>query len=545
MSLSEFLKNVALTRMKLPSSPSTPGIIPGSPVTLSVAEGDALTVKGAAASTGTVQRVTSSGANLGSAIAITSASQTLPAVAGTSYYKIACTAGSIDASVGDAVLLLKSSRKIASASVRASIATQASTVMSGSNVLVHRTYDKTNVVCDTPWLVMANKYIDGGGAQRGSAVEIGTGGSIQVRAAFLTGIAAATTNQSTATVWKCTFFGMKKDGAFLAAGGSVSTDGLTITVPDGYMFRTDPQPGLRLTAGQKYIQQVEITYQVGFKRIAGRSGRTDLGDMRFVTNSGSANTVYNKDFSAGTLIGGAQFYPAAVLGYGNAKVVAIDGDSIFSDGAGTVGDADGVTSIPKQALNAAGYSFIDVSIPGSNVNDLTYGGYDLRMGLLAEVNPDVVWTDGGHNDRGAAQLTQTWAAVLPLMQWHTGLLRSSAPNARIIRSTLCPHTNSSNSFVDSAGQTYQTAADTYPTGWQFSYSDWLLRKGAYAGIAFSGLQEPDAAFDLAGAVLMTADGKWASNGMANYYTPDGTHPVVFASGNVATVAAQLPSLLGF
>ena len=58
-----------------------------------------------------------------------------------------------------------------------------------------------------------------------------------------------------------------------------------------------------------------------------------------------------------------------------------------------------------------------------------------------------------------------------------------------------------------------------PAGDQFKLNDLIMRRGAYAGLAYGAAGEPDAGFDLYAAVGGTADGKWPAGG-----TGDGTHP---------------------
>ena len=78
-------------------------------------------------------------------------------------------------------------------------------------------------------------------------------------------------------------------------------------------------------------------------------------------------------------------------------------------------------------------------------------------------------------------------------------------------------------------------------GDQFKLNDLILRRGAYAGLAFGGAGEADAGFDLYAAVGGTADGRWPAGG-----TTDGTHPSQAAQAAAAAVLApQLPALLGF
>jgi len=97
MSYGEFLKHAQQAGLVFAKAARA---TPGAPATIVVPEGQQLTVKGAAASAGAVSRV-------GSADTWpVAAGATIPirAFAGTQQFQIACTAGSIDAMVGDALL---------------------------------------------------------------------------------------------------------------------------------------------------------------------------------------------------------------------------------------------------------------------------------------------------------------------------------------------------------------------------------------------------------------------------------------------------------
>jgi len=96
----DFVKNSVLARLRKLSSPSVSGVVPGSPRTFILQEGDALTITGAAATTGTVQRLDAAGSW---AIGVGKL-PTIGAFSGTSRFSVTCTAGSVDVSVGAAVL---------------------------------------------------------------------------------------------------------------------------------------------------------------------------------------------------------------------------------------------------------------------------------------------------------------------------------------------------------------------------------------------------------------------------------------------------------
>ena len=280
--------------------------------------------------------------------------------------------------------------------------------------------------------------------------------------------------------------------------------------------------------------------------------------------------VFSKDWSAVWDATGRRAGPIAVLGGGTAPVVIVDGDSIIAESArpGTghsnsdIGDAWAVKCFAKRALNAAGYAFIDVSVSGTNVGNLMagYGRNGLRAALMAYGSALI--TDHLHNDRRSGigfEAVGGWSEASPATwnntglrvryAWHNDWLRGKLrPGARIVRCTLAPATNSSNGWATVAGQTGRnddaTWAADYATGAggdQFKLGDLIMRRGAYAALAYGGPSECDAGFDLYAALGGTADGKWPAGG-----TGDGTHPSeTLQAAAAADLGPRLPALLGF
>lgn len=447
---------------------------------------------------------------------------------------------------------------IVSGSVRCHIPTIISTVAAGVVAFCHRSADFSVVQCDNPVTEFWNGYAQ---PSVGVASETTSGAAITVRYAILTNVSGSGANQTGATVWPATFYQMLLDADFRSAGGTVSADGTTITVPDGIRFRNDPMPGLRLTALGKYFHQVEILYQAGSNRFSGDNGSSTLGDLRWLASGTSGSPVYSADWSVNygtggtpSSITGSTYTPLAVLGTGSgssrARLVAVEGDSIGqgdADTGGTYGERGAI----KRALLAAGYSWISVAIPGTCMNDMkTRGGWRVRASLLKHAQ--AVVTDHGHNDR--SQLIGTHAAVvLPVLQWHNGWLRAFArPGAKVVRATLMPHTNSTDSWATLVNQTYKTTAAD-PTnatqGWQITHEDYVMRTGSYASLA-AGSSDPrnhDGGFNLRLAIGASAtDLKWPVTGTANYATSDGTHPSTLMHSNAAAVISPLlPGLIGF
>jgi hypothetical protein len=458
---------------------------------------------------------------------------------------------------------------ITSGSVRSQMMTNAGGTYAGGERVTHRQRDRTNVAIVRPWFEYFHGRIAATGAV-GMELESGlTGGKAnRYRAAILTGIAGIAKNQAGATLRRATFFGMAG-----VDGCTVSADGHTVTVPSGVRFRTD-RFELSLPAGAEYFVQTEtvaadgtaVGYPIGRYRVPG------LGDLSFNNAAAStADLVFAKDWSAvwdGTP--GGALGPVAVLGGGAAPVVVVDGDSIVAEAArpGTghnssdVGDAWGVKCFVKRALNAAGYAFVDVSVSGTNVGNFMagYGRDGLRAALLGY--GDAVITDHLHNDRKSGtgfESTGGWSEASPAAwnntglrvryAWHNGWLRARLrPGARIVRCTLAPATNSSDGWATVVGQTGKNddaawAADyaTGASGDQFKLNDLIMRRGAWAGLAYGGPGECDAGYDLYAALGGTIDGRWPAGA-----TADGTHPSeALQIAAAADFAGRLPELLGF
>ncbi|WP_058634310.1 hypothetical protein [Aureimonas ureilytica] len=217
----------------------------------------------------------------------------------------------------------------------------------------------------------------------------------------------------------------------------------------------------------------------------------------------------------------------------------------------------------KRALNMKGYSFIDVSLSGSNIGN-QFAGYDAGPSALRRVFRqycDGVITNHAGNDRrsgitfenvGAAPGSLNDASgngLRVLTSWHNSDLRATLRGPkRIVRTTLLPATTSTDGYATTANQTgknddavwvsdYATSAN----GDQFKLADLNMRRGAYAALPYGGAGECDAGWDMYAASGHTADGKFAPNS-----TNDGTHQ--FVANIVAAandLAPRLPALLGF
>lgn len=469
---------------------------------------------------------------------------------------------------------LQAAPRITSGSVRSQMMVGQSGTYAGGERATHRQRDRTNVAIARPWF----EYFHGRILSTGVVdVELegglASGTACVYRAALLTGISGTAKNQSAATVFRASFRGMLAEPGFVAAGGAVSADGHAVTVPNGWRFRTD-RFEVSLVAGQEYFVQTECVAANGSvaPNPRGRHCIPALGDLTYNEPAASiADTVFKKDWSAvwnATLT--SAFGPVAVLGDGTAPVVVVDGDSIICDlarpGTGAnnsdVGDAFGVKNFAKRALNARGYAFIDVSVPGTNVGNLMAGhGLSGIRATLMQHGAAVI-TDNLHNDRRstvAFAATAGWSegnrgpwnstGLRTRYAWHNDWLRTRLrPGARIVRCTLAPFTSSTDGWATTAGQTGKNddtvwVAD-YATGSggdQFKLNDLIMRRGAHAGVAYGSAGQPDAAFDLYAALGGTADGKWPAGA-----TGDGTHPSETLQAAVASMLApRLAELLGF
>ncbi len=464
--------------------------------------------------------------------------------------------------------------RITSGSVRAQMMVGQAGTYAGGERATHRLRDRSNAALARPWLEYFHGRILSSGVVD-TELETGLSGGVagKYRAALLTGISGTGKNQTGATVHRATFRGMLADAGFVAAGGAVSADGETVTVPNGRRFRSD-RLELSLAPGEEYFVQTECVAVDGSvaPNPRGRSCIPALGDLAFNEAAGSAaDTVFKRDWSAvwnATLT--SAFGPVAVLGGGSAPVVIVDGDSIICDlaapGTGAngtdAGDAFGVKNFAKRALNAMGYAFIDVSVAGTNVGNFMagYGRNGVRAGLM-QYGAAVI-TDHLHNDRRstvAFAATAGWSeanrapwnstGLRTRYQWHNDWLRTKlATGARIVRCTLAPYTVSTDAWATTAGQTGRNddavwVADyaTATSGDAFKLNDTIMRRGAFAGAAYGSAGQPDAGFDLYAAVGGTADGKWPAGG-----TTDGTHPSESRQTAAAAVLAPLlPGLLGF
>lgn len=451
---------------------------------------------------------------------------------------------------------------VASAATRVRV--HPSRATSGANfVRTSRTREKAPVPVTDPWCEYWNGYVNTGSFTVNQ--EQGTGNAVPIAGAFVTNITGTGQNQTGATLTPLTWanaaagtpgYAYKLDGTpgtgaeFTAAGGSISGDNQTLTVPNGWYVRSDSCAGLTLS-GAYYIQWEEAAptssfYPSGF--IPG--GRTSLGDLNKDATTRSGVFLLNWTTLTGVAVGTAVTGPCNVFGISatGKKTVGIAGDSIASenfdrDGSAQYGDADGATAFIGRALNAAGYPGVRTAVVGVRASTPElYGGFAIRALMMRYCH--AVITDMGHNDRGF-----NWATALPYLRGHWSKCRAAGVggNARVIATTWCPQSNSTDNWATKANQTPTMGAGTM--GFD-SYNPYIR-----AGSFNVGLGDPNAGYDLYNAIYAGAtaagatdisDTYWPTNGTAKAFANDTTHPAQIVHAYVATdLAGELPTLMQF
>jgi hypothetical protein len=470
---------------------------------------------------------------------------------------------------------------IVSAAVRCRISAGDAAV-GANNVTSTRIAEKTNVAGTAPQVEYWNGWVNA--SLPTSAQEVGSGSATILRAALVTGVSGVALNQTGATVTPLTWFNAaactagfawKLDGVaataaeFAAAGGLLSTDGLTITVPDGWRIMSDPATTISLSAGARYYIQLEDSKAQGLRRAnIGVAQKTTLGDAtRQQATTGTM--VFSADWSAAAQSNGAVMTSPVniwMTGLSGQKVVGTAGDSIITETGDLIvgttildGDGDGCLAFANRALNMAGYSWVRTAIPGTKASTaFTYGGQAQR--LLSLRYCSAVITNMGHNDRGLAWAGAAPSGFLALHRWYWNQLRAACltgPSTRIIQATYSRKSTTTDLYATVANQTDSASALQYST-----YNPFLLAR------QFSKADgDPDAVFDFDGAMVLPqalvvanaiallggqaaftllADKLFPANNSANGGTRDGTHiSGPLHAGIAAVLAPQLPMLCGF
>ena len=299
-----------------------------------------------------------------------------------------------------------------SACIRCSVPTASGTAPASgvTSAYTWRDVEKSNVAAANLVVTDANAYMPATGVTG----ELASGLTACYRMAILTGITgggSANTppaNQSAATETTLTFSNMLNNSAFVAAGGTVNDSGRYICVPSGMLFSSDPS-GVSVSPQQYYAIQAQqvITGTGSGVRPLHDFVDAAVGDLR-ASGTVDNQQVYSTNWSVAT--GGgvpaaptaytSVWQPVAVIGTGTAKVVGNSGDSVEKGFNNSTFNSDGVQGFARAALEEAGYSYIDSSVPGSKpsdfVNTSTVRTIRLWLQQYASKNLD----DFGLNDRG-------------------------------------------------------------------------------------------------------------------------------------------------
>jgi hypothetical protein len=470
---------------------------------------------------------------------------------------------------------------VVSAAVRCRIS-GGDAAVGANNVTSTRIGEKTNVSGSGPSFEYFNGWVNAGLPT--AAQEVGSGSAVTMRMDLVTNPVGVGLDQTGATLTRLTWFNaaacvsdfaFKLDGSpgtvpeFLANGGSLSADGLTLVVPDGWRVRSDPATAISMDAGERYYIQIEDSKAQGLRRPnIGVAQKTALGDAT------------RQQATTGTMIGtlnwtGASQSNGALItspinvfmtGLPGQKVVGVAGDSIITEtgdlivGTTTLdGDGDGCLAFANRALNMAGYSWVRTSIPGTKASTaFTYGGQAQR--LLSLRYCSAVITNMGHNDRGLAWAGAAPSGFLALHRWYWQQLRAACltgQSTRVIQATYSRKSITTDLYATVANQTDSASALQHST-----YNPFLLAR------QFSRADgDPDAVFDFDGAMVLPqalavanaiallggqaaftllADKLFPANNSANGGTRDGTHISGPLHAGIASVLApQLPALCGF
>ncbi|MCX5493768.1 SGNH/GDSL hydrolase family protein [Kaistia dalseonensis] len=443
-----------------------------------------------------------------------------------------------------------SAARIASGSVRARINTRSSAV-NKNRAMTFRTAHKTNV----PLSGISLEYWNGLVLNTGPSTYSGQSPersceATRLRASILTGITGTDSKQPQTTLTQVTWHRMGADPAFRSAGGEIGEDGSWISVPPGAIIRSDPIKGVSLAAGERFFVQTEDYRAEGTLRPLTFRSRPDLGDA-VIFQTTPFNAVFEADWSYFPSVASVLLSPSFIWGKTTDRrpVFMVDGDSIISEAVDD-GDADGALCFAKRALNAAGFSYFDLSVSGTNMRYvLDYDAFAIRARWIRRA--DVILTDSGNNDLGSIGFGAAGqpGSLLGLITAHTAYLRThAAAHAKIIRTTYPPRTDSTDGWLTPASQTPRTPDDRWPDGARYAWRDYVLRRGVYAGQAPSP-ETGDYFFDLYGA-LGAMSGLWpppfATSETAT--TPDGTHPAeqahAMAALALSKAIAKFPAIEG-
>ncbi len=440
-----------------------------------------------------------------------------------------------------------------------------------NNVRSSRLADRSNKTVTDPWVEWWNGYVDA--ATSNAPQEKGVGNVVPIRAALLLNTSGSGQNQSSAVLVQLKWtraaacqagYIFKLDGTqpttaeFSAAGGAISGDGYTLTVPDGWRVRSDRAYGFTILKDAWYMVSWEIAPAVGAKYPSQpvSSGRTDLGDM-MKDQAGAGTAVFLKDWTtlSGVTAGQVVCGPCNVYGSGayGEKSLINHGDSIGRENSDRItpngalyGDADGCTAFVNRALNIGKYSWTRAAVSGTNATvPALYGGFSQR--LLQGQFADAAITNMGNNNRSLPWSGPVGTGLLATQRDHWAKIRAAARSSSLplIAVTFAPQASSTDSWATTANQTSLMGPGT--PGYD-SYNPYL-RAGVFTAA------DPMAAYDMYNAIYAGAgaagftdvvDGKIPCNGTAQAGYFDSTHPQAAIHTYVAAdLASKLPTLLGF
>jgi hypothetical protein len=417
--------------------------------------------------------------------------------------------------------------RIVSACARCRVNTRSSET-NHNRAVTYRSRHKTNAAVDGLQLEYWNGFVlnTGVGGYLEQSPERAAAPAI-LRAAVLVDIDGARANQAGARVFPVTWLGMSEDAAFVRLGGMVLENGRAIHVPEGAIVRCDPIADLVLAAGQPYFVQTEDYREPATLRPISFRMRSDLGDAALF-RANPSEAFLETDWSDAYSGEGGIFSPTFIWGQSveeNVALILVDGDSIISENS-DVGDADGALGFGKRALNMLGLSYIDLSVPGSNMRYvLEHDAYAVRRHWVQLA--DFIITNHANNDLGESTFETDGrrAGFRQVVERHVAYLRDAAkPGVPILRTTPNPRTRSTDEWATLSGQTARAEDDVWPTGTRWQWRDYAMGLNAYDGLK-AGTEIGDIIFDYY-AALGGQDGLWpvGDSGEPEWSTVDGTHP---------------------
>jgi hypothetical protein len=461
-------------------------------------------------------------------------------------------------------------RPVLSASKRTVLSPSVSTAGT-NNVRTSRLGDISNETVVDPFFEIWNGWVDASATT--VAGEKGVGNVVPYRLALLLNLNGISQDQSSATQYLPTWFKAaagnsgylyKLDGSeataaeFTAAGGLLSGDGYTITMPDGWRANSDRLTGVTIVKNTRYMVVSECAPAVGAKYPSGvvSSGRADLGDMNKDATFSNAITVKNWTTLSGVATGSVIAAPCNVYGFGTfgKKTVTAGGDSIARENHDSqtptgvlYGDADGCCAFLNRALNIGGYNWTRAAVSGTSATNVAKnGGYAQRALQGRFADADIC--NMGNNDRGLPWLGAAGTGLYQTLRFLWATIRNYRKNgstSAICAVTFPPQATSTDLWATTANQTVtylSTAAGNA------NYRPFLNAGVFGAGDCTAGYDMYAALYAAATAAGFTdiVDLKIPANGTAQAGYFDSTHQqAVLHAGVASDMASKMPALIGF